>query len=216
MNRASAGLSAPRTLGGVRGAHVGQERSGVPDELSSFLRCLQAGCSVIPSGSDECARPPDLVNEIGLLQVHLTRCDSTPGRYTHLGVCRPFVVRAPCVDDMDVRQTRKAFLELLYQVRELRDGVLHAHLLVSTPGAEPDGCLGLSDSSDNGVHDLECEPRAVLDRAAVCVRASVGDVLQELIYKVAVRSLHFYAVETNTVHGGCGGLRVHANVVLDF
>jgi hypothetical protein len=60
--------------------------------------------------------------------------------------------------------------------------------LESAPGAEPDGCLGRADGAHNGVDDFEAEAAAVLNGPAVAVRALVGDVFQELVDQVAIRT----------------------------
>ena len=68
--------------------------------------------------------------------------------------------------------------ELDDQLASHRDGLL---TLVLAPRAQADGGLVLSDGSSDGVEDLEREPRAVLNRAAVLVRPLVRDVLVELV-----------------------------------
>ena len=78
-------------------------------------------------------------------------------------------------------QVRVGLLELLDEVRELRDRVLHAHVLVRRPRAQPYRGLGLPDGCNDGVHDLETEPGAVLDGASVLVGAVIGGSGEELL-----------------------------------
>ena len=117
---------------------------------------------------------------------------------------------------MEVGEVREALLELLDEVRELRHGVVHAHVLVPAPRAQPDRRLLLADGGNDGVHELEREPRAVLDRAAVSVRTRVRDVLQELVREIAVRAVDLDAVEASLVDGVGSSLAEPADVVLDF
>ena len=57
------------------------------------------------------------------------------------------------------------------------------------------------------VDDLEREARAVLDRAAIGIRALVGAVAQELVDQVAVGAVDFDAVEAGAL-GVVGGVRI--------
>ena len=117
---------------------------------------------------------------------------------------------------MKERQVGAALLELLDEVRELRDRIFHAHVLVRRPRAQPNRGLGRPDGCNDGVHDLEAEPGAVLDGASVLVGALVGDVLEELIDEVAVRAVHFDPVEARALNGVLGGDRVLLNKLLDL
>ena len=155
---------------------------------------------------------------------------------THRRILRPFGIGSDGGDDVEVREVRVLLVELLDKVRELRDGVLHAHIymvartlcqevpantvvgthtLVLVPRAQTDRSLALSDRSGDGADDLKGEPRAVLDRAAVLVRAGVRHVLEELIGEVPVRSVDLDAVKTGLDRvGSCGGIPL--DVLLDF
>ena len=117
---------------------------------------------------------------------------------------------------MEVGEVREALLELLDEVRELRHGIVHAHVLVPAPRAQPDRRLPLADGGNDGVHELKREPRTILDRTAVRVRTRVGDVLQELVGEIAVRAVDLDAVEASPVDGAGGSLAEPADVVLNF
>ena len=56
-----------------------------------------------------------------------------------------------------------ALLQLLDEVRELRDGVIHAHVLVRVPGTEAQGSFGFTNSSDHSVYNVERKPRTIFD-----------------------------------------------------
>ena len=55
---------------------------------------------------------------------------------------------------------------------------------------------------DGGVGDLEHEPRAIFQRAAVAIGAMIGPVLKKLIEQITIGAVNFDAVET-------GAFRVH-------
>ena len=84
------------------------------------------------------------------------------------------------------------------------------------PRAEPNRSLRLPDPRRNGVDDLQREPRAVLDGPAILILALVGDVIKELLDKVAVRAVHLDSIEPSTTDGILGGLRVPPDVLLDL
>lgn len=84
------------------------------------------------------------------------------------------------------------------------------------PRAEPNRSLRLADARRDGVDDLECEPRAVLDRSPVLVRALVGAVVEELLDEVPVRAVHLDPVEPGTTDGVLGRLRKPPDVLLDL
>ena len=117
---------------------------------------------------------------------------------------------------MNVRQVGMSLLQLVDEVRELRDRVLHAHVLVQHPRAQPDRSLRLPDGLDDRVHDLEREPCAVLDRPPVLVRALVRNVLEELVYEIAGCAVDFDSVETGAINRVLGGRRVPLDVLLDL
>ena len=119
-------------------------------------------------------------------------------------------------NDVEVRQVRVALLQLVDEIRELRDRVLHAHVLVRRPRAQADRSLRLADGLDDSVHDLEAEPRTVFDRAAVLVHTLVGDILEELVDEVAIRAVHFHTVEARAFDSILGRDRVPTNILLDF
>ena len=56
---------------------------------------------------------------------------------------------------MDVGEIGEPLPQLFDEVRELRDGVLHADLVERVPWAEADRGLRLTDGSHDGRHDLE-------------------------------------------------------------
>ena len=117
---------------------------------------------------------------------------------------------------MQVRQVRVALLQFVDEVRELRDRVLHAHVLVQHPRAQPDRSLRLAHGLDDRVHDLERESRTVLNRAPVLVRTLVRDVLEELVDEIAGCAVDFDAIETGAFDGVLGGSRVPLDVLFDL
>lgn len=88
--------------------------------------------------------------------------------------------------------------------------------LVRAPRAETDPNFGRADGPDDGVDNLEREPGAVLNRAAVFVRAGVGHVLEELVRQVAVRAMDLDAVESGTPDGVRGSRGIPLEVFRDF
>jgi hypothetical protein len=87
---------------------------------------------------------------------------------------------------------------------------------VGRPWAKPyRGLLGTNGFSD-GVDNLETELRPVFNRASISVRTLVGDILQELIDQVAIRTVNFYAVESCFIDRIGGGCSIQLNVLLDF
>ena len=135
---------------------------------------------------------------------------------THRFVLGPHAALDTGGDDVKVRQARVALLQLVDKVRVLWDWVLHAHVLVQRPRAQADRSLRLADGRDDRVHNLERESRTVLDRPAVLICALVGDVLEELVDKVAGRAVHFHAVETCALDSVLGGGCVPLDILLDL
>ena len=135
---------------------------------------------------------------------------------THRLVLGPNTVRNTRRDGVEVRQVRVPLLQLIDEIRELRDRVLHVHVLVPHPRAQADRSLLLADSRDDGIHDLEREPRTVLDRATVLVRALVRDVLEELIDEVPRGTVNLHAVKACTLYRILGRSRVPLDVLFDL
>ncbi len=67
---------------------------------------------------------------------------------------------------------------------------------------DPDGLFG-RESGSHGIEDLEREAHAVLERAAVRVRALIGERRQELMQQVAVCAMHFEPIDPKA--GGTAG-----------
>ncbi|PSS29795.1 hypothetical protein PHLCEN_2v2943 [Hermanssonia centrifuga] len=68
--------------------------------------------------------------------------------------------------------------------------------LKTSPWAEPDACPILPDLLRYCFQNLKRETTPVFDRAAVFICTLVGDILQKLIWEVAVRVMKLYAIET--------------------
>ena len=162
------------------------------------------------------------MDEVSVLRMkeNITLISYNPPRLvagdTYRLVLRPRRTQRHRADNMNVRQVRVALLQLVDEVRELRHRVLHAHVLEQRPRAEPDRRLRLPHGRDDGVDDLEREPRAVLDRAAVLVRALVRVVLQELVDEVPVRAVHLDPVEARALDRVLRCRCVPLRVLLDF
>ena len=136
---------------------------------------------------------------------------------------------------MQIRQVGMLLLQLLDNVREGWNWIIHAlvyeprhqfwvrpslsvfeRTLVPTPRTETDSRLRGSDCSDNRIYDFECEPRAVLDRPAVRVRARVRHVLRELVDEVPVRAVDLDAVAAGGVHRVPRALRERRHILFDL
>lgn len=72
-------------------------------------------------------------------------------------------------------------LQLINQVRELRNGVFHSHALENRPWGKTDTSSVGADCVDDGLCDFGSEARAVFDAAAPLVGADVAIVLGELV-----------------------------------
>lgn len=117
------------------------------------------------------------------------------GRFAHeevevllLGGVDRRVARDAGLDGVDVGEVRVTLAELgdqvgerLLDVREVR----HLHPLEGRVGREADADAVGADCIADGLGDLEREARAVLERAAVLVRALVRVGLEELVEEVA-------------------------------
>ena len=117
---------------------------------------------------------------------------------------------------MQVRQPRKALLDLPNQMLKLRHRIIHAHILKPAPRAQPYPRPLLPDGPNDRIEDLECEPRAVREGAPVRIGAGVGDGLEELVDEVPVRAVDFDAVEPGAVDGVGGGLAEPVDVLFDL
>ena len=53
--------------------------------------------------------------------------------------------------------------------------------------------------ADDGIGDFQRQPRAILDGAAVLIRALVGGILQKLIEQVTVRAMDFDAIKARAL-----------------
>ncbi len=105
---------------------------------------------------------------------------------------------------------------LLHEVRERRDRVLHAHLLPGIPGAHPEGSTMCADGVNNRIDHFEWEPGPVLDATPIRVRTLIGHVLDELIDEEPINTMDLDAVEARFEHGvGCR-LSEEFGILMDF
>lgn len=88
--------------------------------------------------------------------------------------------------------------------------------MVLAPGAQPDGGFALPNGGSDGLSDLERKAHAVLDRAAVFVRALVRHVLDELVDQVPVRAVDLDAVKAGAMDRVLCGRSVPLDVFLDL
>ncbi len=72
--------------------------------------------------------------------------------------------------------------------------------LETAPWAEPDGCPLLPNFLRYCFQNLKSEATPVFNRAAVFIYTLVGDILQELIWEVAVCVMKLYTIETCTMY----------------
>ena len=88
--------------------------------------------------------------------------------------------------------------------------------LERTPGAYTHPRTVCADSLYHRIHDFQREPAAFLHTPAIRVRAGVRHVLQELVRKVPVRTVHLHAIEACFVHSVARGLPIVLDILLYF
>jgi hypothetical protein len=117
------------------------------------------------------------------------------------------------LDNVEVGKVE--LLEVLSQVGELWDWVLHLHALEAAEWGETDTSLVSTNGLDNGLGDFETEAGTVLDATAPSVGALVAGVLGELINQVSVGT-----VDLNSVKAGSdcvlGSSGIVCNKLLDL
>ena len=126
------------------------------------------------------------------------------------------ITRYARLRDVQVRHVRVSPHGLLDEVRERRDGVLHAHVLECAPRTDAERDLVLPHGVRDCINDLEGKAAAVLDRAAILIRALVRDVLDELVDEVSVSEMEFYAVAPCAKDGVAGGPGEGGDIFLDL
>jgi predicted O-linked N-acetylglucosamine transferase (SPINDLY family) len=90
---------------------------------------------------------------------------------------------------------RWALPGLARHIGEGAEGILVAHAMRVAARCEMQADALRAPNGDRRVHGFQHEPGAVLDGAAVGVRALVGAVLQELVEQVAVGAMQLHAIE---------------------
>lgn len=124
------------------------------------------------------------------------------------------VARHPRLDEVEVGQVQG--LQVLDDVGELGDRVVHLHALETRPRAEADADPVGPHGVDDGAGDLQTEAGSVLDAPAVLVGAGVADVLQELVHQVPVGGVDLDPIEPGLVDGVAGGRGVVPNPPFDL
>lgn len=115
---------------------------------------------------------------------------------------------------MEIGEVWLSECELFNKVSVCRNGIIHAHIyspgqkisrfsfalsgvrkltLEFGPRTESEGSSLRADSRHYRVNDFKSESSTVLNRAAILIRSVVGDILNELIDEVAVRSMNFHS-----------------------
>ena len=94
--------------------------------------------------------------------------------------------------------------------------VLHPYCLSGIPGGNPESDSVFPIDLGDGFDDFEWESSAVLNRSTVFARRLVGDVLKELIWKVALGEVKFDSVKPSLVDGPVGRGDVLRGISLDF
>ena len=93
-------------------------------------------------------------------------------------------------DCLKVSEGGEPPFSLGYEVRKGRFWILHSHCLPRIPGGNPESDPIFANGLGDGFGDS-----AVLNRSTVFVRPLVGDVLKELIWKVAIGEMNLDSVK---------------------
>ena len=187
-------------MGGKR-THVGNIMTSKGDQpahlVSRFHRVLRS----VPASGDEHLIAPNVSQEVVRLQTV---------------VVTAFDPRDTTFDDVKVCKVGEPLSGLRDEVGESRLRVLHPHSLPAIPRRDTE-----SDSVfANGIRDsfdyFEREPGTILNRSTVFVCPLVRDILQELVWEVAVGEVELDAVESCPVDGFIRSGSVPPGVGLDF
>lgn len=144
-----------------------------------------------------------------------TDVQQPPGREEPLLLRLAVDLLEPRLDEADVRQPRQRALELAAQVAPGLEALLAARLVEEAEGREPDREVLLADGRGQFPHQLQHEPAALLDAAAVVVRPPVAVGIQELLGQVAVGAVQLDPVEPG-LHGCLGRPAVVLDRLLDL
>ena len=88
--------------------------------------------------------------------------------------------------------------------------------LVRAPRTDSEARALFANSFDNGLGDLECEARAVLDATAVLVCAVVRAVREELLDEIPVCAMDLNSVKASSEDGVARRLREPLCILVDF
>ena len=166
--------------------------------LVGGLRGRQGGIS---SCSDVNLISPDLPKEI----VRINPCGVTVVDATNEGF-----------DNMEISEAGVSFFRLRDQVGEGWFRVFHPHSLPGTPGREPEPHSIPADGIGDGFDDFEWESGTVLDRPAVLVCSSVGNILEKLVREEPVGEVELDSVESGLVNSSTCSVGIPLRVNFDL
>ena len=187
-------------MGGKR-THVGNIMTPKRDQpahlVSHFHRVLRS----VPASRDEHLIAPNLPQEIDRLQTV---------------VVTGFDPRDTTFDDVKICKVGEPLSGLRDEVGESRLRVLHPHSLPAIPRRDTESDSVFANSVRDSFDDFEREPGTILNRSTVFIGPLVRDILQELVWEVAVGEVELDAVESGPVDSPVGGGGVPLRIGLDF